>query len=170
MKATQYSHMPNKNQLWSHEWTHQRKRVTCIIINCYHWNDIIALYRVTDGFQMIAHSHSHDWMCINCTCFMTNVMIFLLLLKLNMQFKQDWLIISKRFIQQMDQIWHLQTLHDINFRALSIFLTHDVMFHCFHYCTRLYTIMWLTYLSLLHAGYKVRLCQLQLIFWRVKTN
>ena len=41
--------------------------------------------------------------------------------------------------------------------ALSIFITHNVMLHCFSYGIRVYT-MWFTMLSLclLHTGYKER--------------
>ena len=40
--------------------------------------------------------------------------------------------------------------------ALSIFIAHDVMFHCFHCGISVYTV-WLS-LSLLHSGYQERHC------------
>ena len=43
-------------------------------------------------------------------------------------------------------------------QGVSIFITHDVMFHCFHYRIRVYYTMWLPWLSLslLNTGYAER--------------
>ena len=59
---------------------------------------------------------------------------------------------------QKEEVLNIEILllytHSVN-SALSIFITHDVFFHCFHYGIRVYT-MWVPRLRLclLHAGYK----------------
>ena len=64
---------------------------------------------------------------------------------------------QRNSLSKLKIIMILVNLYQTMLEFVSIFITHDVMFPCFHYGIRMYT-MWLTWLSLsfiLNAGYKV---------------